>query len=98
MYDVESGRKLHDLAGRVYTDNNLALAINARGDVARVQAHYNPGDRSGYQTVELDDAAGHRVVDQGTEIDPKSLRIEGNIVTWLRSGETRTAALSALNA
>lgn len=90
VYDVGTGRTLHDLAGRAYTNFNEAIAVSARGDLARIQGHVNPG----YQTVELDDAAGHRSVDQGNGIDPTSLRVNGETVMWTHDGETRTAAFS----
>lgn len=95
VYDVASGRVLHDLAGRAYSDYNLAIAINARGDVARVQGHVNFSSRTVDKTVEVQDAAGRRVIDEGTGIDASSLRIEGDTVIWTNDGVPRTAALVA---
>jgi hypothetical protein len=69
--------------------------LSARGSSAWVAEDCGHADRACGQPYEvwIADRAGTRRVDQGDQIDPKSLTLDGSALTWRNNGETKTATL-----
>lgn len=82
-YDLRTGRR------RAQGDGNpAAIALTTRGWLAWVRQP----DASGAATVFAQDGAGRRQLDAGA-IDPRSLSVTVDVVSWTRDGAEQTATL-----
>jgi hypothetical protein len=68
------------------------LVVSRAGSVAWIRL--GPSHLPNSHEVRAADAAGERVLDAGTHIDPHSLAISGRRIYWLSGGSPRTELLS----
>jgi hypothetical protein len=73
-----------------------ALAVNAQGAAAWVYEQFplDPGEGIRQRQVQKGDANGAAVLDDGLGIDPSSLKLTGDTLTWTDSGQQKTATLT----
>jgi hypothetical protein len=71
-----------------------ALVVKANGAVAWIaEARSIISQRSAVIQVARDDARGNSVLDSGTGIDARSLRLHGSSLSWRDGSQTRSATL-----
>jgi hypothetical protein len=46
-----------------------------------------------YHVETLDSHGRHRLIDSGTDVDPNSLELHGQTITWTRNGEAHKLVL-----
>lgn len=97
--DLRSGRQLRALAPTtsVLPESIQAvdsIVVKADGAVAWIsQAASIVRRGSGKLEVQRADLRGQALLDSGTSIDSKSLRLNGSTLTWRHGSNTRTATL-----
>jgi hypothetical protein len=77
------------------------LVLTSEGRAAFVSANRYPDGTVSYDVVRCDYAPQHvphdapetTLLDSGVDVDPRSLRLSGTHVTWVRGGETRSASI-----
>jgi hypothetical protein len=73
-------------------DSVTDLDVSRHGDIAWIAT-----DGAGYQVFKLDATSAKsrepRLLGEGEEVDPRSLRIKGSRVTWSQGGEPTSAPL-----
>jgi len=70
------------------------LELKANGSVAWIVDRFEFMGSPHTIDVVAVDSAGRRVLDSGTDVDPKSLTLTGSTLTWVKSGATRSASLN----
>jgi hypothetical protein len=72
--------------------NPTDVELKDNGSVAWIELLYDPFGRYSYQ-VGAADAAGRRLLDRGSRIDPDSLALNGSTLTWVKARQLRSASL-----
>lgn len=99
VVDVRERRIVHEWLYTQYsglTEGSVPLRVHKRhlrpnGSLAVLVGPYsNPGDYAPVSEVRVADRNGSRVLDRSAEIDPGSLRVSAQMVTWLHGKDLRT--------
>jgi len=91
-WDLRTGRVHLDRLSEPGLDLYHPLVVSPTdGAIAWI---YSNGQTDSSATVNADDTGGYRRLDIGAGIDPTSLRLSGNVVSWTHDGLTRTATVS----
>jgi hypothetical protein len=100
VVDVASRRVLHSIAAGHYVDAGLIFSegvsdflVTARGSVAWIVAR---SEGRGASTLSVHAAArtgAPAVLDQGSDIGPRSLSLSGGVLSWSRGGTRRSAPM-----
>ena len=100
VVDVRERRIVHEWLYTQYsglTDGSVPLRVHKRhlrpnGSLAVLVGPYsNPSDYAPVYEVRVADRNGSRVLDRSAEIDPGSLRVSAQTVSWLHGDYLRTA-------
>jgi hypothetical protein len=91
---VRSGPATTKPVGPEFFQSVASIVVKADGAVAWI-GQSGSIIRHGSSEIEVDkaDAHGISLLDSGSGIDPRSLRLHGSAVSWRRSGRSRSASL-----
>jgi hypothetical protein len=80
-------------AGIIKQEEVANLLVSSRGSVAWIVSRGRDGRTSGFDVHSADAHGPIRVLDKGIGIDPKSLRLVGNTLTWENAGQPMSSNL-----